>query len=89
MVLHVQIQEISSGVGGVQVYLTQNALSTDFYLFYYYYIFSPQLIVQRGPMFFMLYFKENYNFPRFQRESTFSRGSNFFQVGGGGVGSSC
>ena len=29
----------------------------------------------------MIYFKEKYNFPRFKRDPTFSRGSNFFQVG--------
>ena len=37
----------------------------------------------------MVYFKENYNFPRFQRGSTIFQGgggggSNFFQSGGGG-----
>ena len=37
-------------------------------------------------MFFMVYFKENYNLSRFQRGPTFSRGSKFFQAGGG---SSC
>ena len=35
-----------------------------------FFLFSPQLI-------FQFYFKENYNFPRFQR------GSNIFQGGGG------
>ena len=31
------------------------------------------------------YFKENYNFPRFQRGPTFARGSPLFFFGGGGV----
>ena len=38
--------------------------------------FSPQLILQFYSGLSMVYFKENYNFPRFQR------GSNIFQGGG-------
>ena len=55
--------------------------------------FSPQLILHFYSGLSMVYFKENYNFPRIQRGSdifqgwgpTFSTGSNSFQ-GGGGVG---
>ena len=87
MVLNAQIQEISSGwVGGggaVQVHLTQNALSTNFYLLFF---FSAFNLFYRGVQcFFMVYFKENCNFPRFQRGPTFSRGSKFPRWEGGPV----
>ena len=51
--------------------------------------FIPQLILQiyRGfPMFFFfVFFKKNYNFPRFERSPTFSRGVQLFPGGRGGV----
>ena len=47
----------------------------------------PQLILacslQRGSTGFIA--EKNYTFPRIQRGLTFSRGSNFFQGGGGGA----
>ena len=66
--------------------LPENSSDNVFFFFF----FSPHLFVlqfYRGLS--MVYFKENYNFPRFQRRSnilqgggvTFSRGSNFFQEG--------
>ena len=66
-----------------------------FVLFY-----SSQLILQFYSGLSMVYFKENYNFPRFLRRSNifqgegggsniFQVGSNFFQGGGGGGGSKC
>ena len=52
------------GGGGVQVH-PQKTSDTFFF-----FIFNPQLIYRGGPM---VYFKDDYNFPRFQR------GSNIFQ----------
>ena len=47
--------------------------------------FSPQLILQFYSGLSMVYFKENYNFPRFQRGQTFFRGGGqTFSRGGGG-----
>ena len=51
------------GGGGVQARLPENSIFLVLNLFY---------------SFTMVYFKQNYNFPRFQR------GSNIFQGGGGG-----
>ena len=53
--------------------------------------FSPQLILQFYSGLSMVYFKENYNFTRFQKGSTFSRGVHHFSGGptfsrGGGGG---
>ena len=60
--------------GGSMPDCQKTALTTFFF-------FSPQLIFQfyRGCL-INVYFKENYNFPRFQR------GSNIFQGGAGGGG---
>ena len=44
---------------------------------------SPQLILQFLQRVSNGYFKENYNFPRFQRGPTFAWGYYFFQGGGG------
>ena len=43
------------------------------------FLFRPELIFQFYSGFSIVYFKEIYNFPRFQR------GSNIFQGGGGGL----
>ena len=50
-------------------------------LFFFPVFFSTQLILQFNSGLSMVYFKENYNFPRFQSGPTFSRGggSNIFQ----------
>ena len=58
-VLHARIQEFLPG-GGVQARLPENSIFLVLNLFY---------------SFTMVYFKQNYNFPRFQR------GSNIFQGG--------
>ena len=59
------------GGGGFQAQLTEKTSDVLF--------FSPQLILQRGPM---VYFKENYDFLRFQRGSNiFQRRSNFSSGG--------
>ena len=44
---------------------------------------SPQLILQFGSGLSMVYFKENYNFPRFQRGSNICQGVHDFPGGGG------
>ena len=52
--------------------------------FFFRFFFSYQLILQFYSGLLMIYFKEYYNFPRFQRGPTFSRGeggSNIFQGG--------
>ena len=61
-----------SGGGGVQAQLTEKTSEV---------FFIPQLILQfyrGGPM---VYFKENYNFLRFQGVQHFPGGSKFFQGG--------
>ena len=56
---------------GVQARLPENGSDVFF-------LFSHQLILHFYSGLSMFYFKENYKFPRFQRES------NIFQEGGGG-----
>ena len=58
------------GGGGVQVHLTEKALVC----------FSVHNLFTEGSM---VYFKDNYTFPRFQRVSS------FFQLGGGGGQGGC
>ena len=74
---HARIQEFSSGVGGPGPSVIKIPDNVFIVLF---------LVVL--PLFYrmpMVYFKENYNFPRFQRGSNiFSRGGSTFSRGGGG-----
>ena len=74
------------GGGGVQARRSENSLDNVFVLlFYFLFLYSPQLILQltEGAQWF--YYRENYTFQRIQRGPTFSRGgSNFFSRGGGG-----
>ena len=72
---HVQIQEVLPGGGG-----GPGLTVTSFFGV----IFSPHLILQFFQRVSNGYFKENYNFPKFQRESKIFQGSNLFQGGGGG-----
>ena len=58
--------------GGVQALLPENSSDNVFFPF-----FSPQLILKFYRGLLMVYFRENYNFSRFQT------GSNIFQGGGG------
>ena len=75
--LHAQNQEFARGV---QARLPENSSDN---VFYFVLFFSLQLILQFHSGLSMVYFKENYNFPRFQRGSDkFQGGSNFFQRGG-------
>ena len=60
---------------GVQARLPENSSDNIFFL-------SPQFILQFYNDLSMVYLTENYNFPRFQRGPTFSRGGG----GGGGLG---
>ena len=60
--------------GGVQARLPE--YSSDAF-------FIPQLILQFYSELSMVYFKENYNFPRVQRGPTFSRWVPTFSRGGG------
>ena len=64
------------GWGGSRPYCQKSAL-TSFFLFF----FSPQLILQIYSGLSMVYFKENYNFPRFQRGSKIFQGVHHFPVG--------
>ena len=66
---HARIQEFSSGGGGVQVSLSKKALTTFFFFLVLSLFYRSQ----------MVNFKEIYHF------SSFQRGSNIFQGGGGGV----
>ena len=62
------------GEGGVQAQLPERTALTTFF-----WVFSPQHILQRVSN---SYFKENYNFPRFQRGPAFSRdGATFPERG--------
>ena len=66
--------------GGSRPYCQKTALTTFFFFF-----FSPQLISQFYSGLSMVYFKENYDLPRFQGVQHFAGGgggSNFFQGGG-------
>ena len=61
----------------------KTVLTTFFFCFLFVCFFvSPQLILQFLQRVSNGYFKENYNFPRFQRGPTFAWGYNFFQGGG-------
>ena len=61
---------------GVQARLSENSSDNVF--------FSPQLILQFYSGLSIVYVKENYNFPRFQRGPTFSGGGDpTFSRGGG------
>ena len=59
--------------GGSRPACQKTALTT--FVFFFVLFFSLQLILQFHSGLSMVYFKENYTFPRFQR------GSNFFQGG--------
>ena len=70
--IHARIQEFSSGGGGVQVHLAYKKSSDNVYFLFYF--FSPQLILQKSSGFF-------------QRKLLFTKvrvGVGFFSRGGGG-----
>ena len=59
---------------GVQALLPENSSDNVF--------FRPQLILQFYSGLSMVYFKENYHFPRFQRGSNIFQGGPSFSRGG-------
>ena len=82
---HARIQEflprcvcVCVGGGGVQVQLPEISSDNVFFLIIYLFFFSALLILQRVSN---GYFKENNNFPRFQRGPTFSGGGPAFSRG--------
>ena len=74
--IHARIQEFLLGGGGSRPDSQKTALTM------FLCVLGPQLTLQFYSGLSMVYLKENYNFPRFQRGS---RGGPTFSRGGGGV----